>query len=138
MLTTVEKVLLLQDLDFFRFAYSEHLAQLASICQEKEIPKDTLLFRKGEPYPTLYLLVKGRVSLELGEGKTNTAEKRVLDFWPFLAEGKHQVTAQAAEDCVLLAVPFKDMVDLLTAEPELCWAIMRYVARRALSASIPK
>ena len=46
MLNVIEKVLLLQDLDLFRFAYSEHLAQLASICRETEVDNEIILFRE--------------------------------------------------------------------------------------------
>ena len=48
MLTVIEKVLLLQDLDLFQYAYTEHLGQFASICRESELSQDTILFREGE------------------------------------------------------------------------------------------
>jgi CRP-like cAMP-binding protein len=127
--TTIEKVLLLQDLEIFGFASTEHLAKLALVCHQIEFDVDNIIFRKGEPSSKLYLLVEGHVSLENREGQKAVVEKCALGFWSFFAESTHRVTASAQGKCTLLAVSLEDMVDLLTAEPEFCLAIVKYLAR---------
>ena len=129
MLSVIEKVLLLQDLDLFRFAYSEHLAHLASICRETEVGKDVILFREGEDCKRFHLLISGEVALEL-EGKVvESVEQGGLETWAFFSESHCSCTARALTDCKLLTVSFEEMADLLTAEPEFCWAVLKYLAR---------
>lgn len=133
MLTTIEKVLLLQDLDLFSLATTEHLAQLAALCRESNPGRDEIIFRQADPCSKFYLLVEGKVSLQDG-AQSLIVEKCGLDFWSFFAQTQHRMTARAVEECVVLAAGSEDVVDLLTAEPEFCWAILRYLAR--LSASL--
>ncbi len=127
MLPTIEKVLLLQDLGILSFASTDHLAQLATLCQANTYPADETLFRKGEPHSELFLLVEGRVSLET-EANPETVEKCALDFWSCLAQSAHEVSAKCVDDCTVLLVSFEDLVDILSSEPDLSWAILRYLA----------
>lgn len=127
--TTIEKVLLLQDLEIFSFASTEHLAQLALVCHQIEFDADDIIFRKREPCSKLHLLVEGRVSVEEQGDENAVVEKCALDFWSFFAESAHQVTARALGKCTLFAVSLEDLVDLLTAEPQFCWTILKYLSR---------
>ncbi len=129
MLNVIEKVLLLQDLDLFRFAYSEHLAQFASICRETEVEKEIILFREGEDCKRFHLLINGEVALETGGKVAGSVKQGGLDTWSFFAENPYSCTARALTECKLLTVSFEEMADLLTAEPEFCWAILKYLAR---------
>lgn len=129
MLTVIEKVLLLQDIDFFFYAYSEHLAQLASISNVVKVGKDSILFREGEQHAEFHLLVTGQVLLEMNGKEICVAEQDGLDYWSFFSETPHQFTARTLEDCMLLVVSYENMVDLLTAEPEFSWAILKHLAR---------
>jgi AAA family ATP:ADP antiporter len=127
MLPTIEKVLLLQDLGILSFASTDHLAQLATLCQANTYPADETLFRKGEPHSELFLLVEGRVSLET-EANPETVEKCALDFWSCLAQSAHEVSAKCVDDCTVLLVSVEDLVDILSSEPDLSWAILKYLA----------
>ncbi len=127
MLPTIEKVLLLQDLGILSFAATDHLAQLATLCQTNTYQADETLFRKGAPHSKLFLLVEGRVSLENGTSP-EIVEKCALDFWSCLAQSPHEVSAECVDDCTVLLVSFEDLVDLLSSEPELSWAILKYLA----------
>lgn len=128
MLTVIEKVLLLQDIDFFELGYTEHLAQLAAICKETQVSAGTVLFREGEPCKRFQLVIKGGVTLEKSGYSTTTIKKGGLDFWSFFSEAPHQFTATAASSTDLLTVSFEDAADLLTAEPEFCWAVLKRLA----------
>jgi CRP-like cAMP-binding protein len=139
MLTVIEKVLQLQDLDLFEFVYTEHLAQLGSICRETELSKGTVLFRQGDTSKRLHMVVGGKVALEVKGEPVGSVEQGSLDVWSFLAERPHSVTAKALETTTLLTVTFEDLVDLLTAEAEFCWAITKKLASlgQEQSARIP-
>ncbi len=128
-LNTVEKVLLLQDLEIFRFASTEHLSLLAAMVREREFEAGSELFRKGDPSAELCLLVRGRAELDPIAGATEQVERVALDFLSFFSDKPHAFTATAIEPCTLLSVPYEELVDYLTSEAEFCWAILRYVSR---------
>lgn len=128
MLTVIEKVLLLQDVDFFEFGYTEHLAQLAAVCKETQVSAGTALFREGEACNRFQIVIKGEVTLEKQGEFVQTVEQGGLDFWSFFSESPHQFTAIAASSTELLTISFEDTADLLTAEPEFCWAILKRLA----------
>lgn len=128
-LHVVEKVLLLQDLKIFRFASTEHLAQLAEMARERQVPAGTQLFRRGDPACDLLLLVQGKASLEDGSGRVTEAERRGLDYLSVVAEQPHALTATALEPCTLLAVSYDELSEFLSGEAEFCWALLRHISR---------
>ena len=136
MTTIIEKVLRLQDLDTFRFTYTEHLAQLASVCEEMSRDPGFQLFRQGEACRKLYLLVEGRVRLEDGSDGTKAVQTTALEEWSFFAQEPHRYSATCIDTCLLYSVHYTQMVDLLTAEPEFCWAITRHLAKIGREAGI--
>lgn len=130
MLTNIEKVLHLQDLDFFRLASTEHLSELALLCNDVSFKKDETLIREGEPCSTLYLLLEGRISVHRAkeDDVVEIESKCVLDYWAFFSQGRHQFSARSLTPGTLLTVSFEEMADLLSSEPELSWAILRQLA----------
>ena len=128
MLTVVERVLLLQDMDIMGFAQTEYLAQFAAICREIEVTAGMTLFREGEIGRILYLLIRGKVFLEKDGEEQCVVDRGGLDIWSFFADSEQHYTARAVEESLLLTVSFEEIVDLLTAEPEFCWAITRQLA----------
>jgi CRP-like cAMP-binding protein len=49
----------------------EHCATLASLARRTSFGKDEIIFREGDPYHDFFLLLTGRVALEMGvQGKT--------------------------------------------------------------------
>lgn len=131
MLTVIEKVLLLQDLDFFRLAETEHLAQLAENCNGVDLSRGTLLFRRGDRSDPLFLLVYGRLSLDDGAGRSREVSRGVIELISFFSEGARETTGRAVADSRLLTVSFEAMADLCSTEPQFCWAVARELARRS-------
>jgi CRP-like cAMP-binding protein len=134
MTTVIEKVLQLQDIEIFRFAYTEHLAHLASVCKELEKEEGDSLFQKGDDCSCLYLLVEGQVELELETGRVVSVQNCALDQWSFLARRPHRYSARCADSCLLYTVSYEDMVDLLTSEPEFSWSLTRHLSEIARNA----
>jgi CRP-like cAMP-binding protein len=128
MLTVVEKVLLLQDMEIFGFAQTEDLAQFAAVCRETEVSPGMTLFREGEIGRTLFLLVRGGIVLEKDGLELEVVNRGGLDIWSFFADSEQKFTARAVEESLLLTITFDEIVDLLTSEPEFCWAITRQLA----------
>ncbi|MGW8180743.1 MAG: Crp/Fnr family transcriptional regulator [bacterium] len=136
MTTIIEKVLQLQDIEIFRFARTEHLSQLASVSQDMNLEEGFPLFRLGETCKTFHILVEGQVGLESKSGTSQVVQRCALDYWSFLANGRHLYSATCQSECLLYTVSYEEMVDLLTAEPEFCWAIIRHLAEVGRRAEI--
>ena len=132
MLTVFEKVLILQDLEFFAFVRTEHLAEFATRCRVLEIEKGSVLFKEGEPSSLLHIVTFGRVCLERDGRVLETVEKDCVGCWSVLSERPHRCTAYTNDNCTLLVISFDELVDYFTTEPEFCWAIMKHLARRRL------
>ncbi len=132
MLTVFEKVLILQDLEFFSFANTEHLAEFAARCRVLDVEKGSVLFRQGDPGNALHIVTFGRVSLERDGQPLEIVENDCLGCWSVLSEGPCEYTACTEDRCTLLVISFEDLVDYFTTEPEFSWAIMKHLARRRL------
>lgn len=134
MLTTIERVLLLQDLDLFRFATTEHLAQLAALCQDLEFPAGKVLAPDDLPENHLFLAVRGALrSVGNGSEVRSLLSRKPLNLWEFFAGTQLRAKFETAEDSLLLVVPREEMEDLLSAEPELCMALLKHMAQERVS-----
>ena len=67
MLTTIEKVITLQDIEVFEYLSSEDLAYLASITEQVEYPEDCVIFKEGTLADSMYFVLEGRVLLHQGK-----------------------------------------------------------------------
>lgn len=129
MLTMIEKVLIMQDFEFFKSVSSDHLAQWASVAKVVEIEPGTILFREGDPSRLLHLVFSGEVVLEREGVKQSVVNREGLDYWSFFSESPRLYTARAAQACRLLTISLEEVHDLLTAEPEFCWAVTQELAQ---------
>ena len=57
MLTTIEKVLFLQDIDMFEFTTTEDLSHIAAITEEVEYEADSIVFKEEEISDSMYVVV---------------------------------------------------------------------------------
>lgn len=130
MLKTVEKVLLLQDLVPFRKASTEHLIRLAGIARTERVSPGTEVFSRGDLSVDLHFLVDGRIRLTNAGGAAETVERGALDLASVLSEAPHSVTAEALEESTLLVVSFEELLDILTAEADFCWILLRHFAEQ--------
>jgi ATP:ADP antiporter, AAA family len=128
MLTTVEKILLLKDLEIFRHAATDHLALVASVCTEESAEAGTLLFQSGEPPRCVHLLVEGEVRLQGEQGSDIVQRSCALNLWPCLAGTPYDVQATCVTKCRLLLLPSEELFDVLSSEADLSLAILRQVA----------
>jgi CRP-like cAMP-binding protein len=130
MLKTIEKALLLQEIDVLRFASADHLIQLAEAGQEQICRKGDYIVRAGEPSQTLHLLLLGRAGA--GEAAGQVLQKTAVNLCACLAGATQDCNYICLEDCTILGIGTSALLDLLAGEPELSLALLKYFASREL------
>jgi hypothetical protein len=130
MLKTIEKALLLQEIDILKFASTDHLMQLAEAGHEEIFKKGAILAPAGEPSLNCYLLLLGCIAPEGAEKPI--MQKTAVNLFPCLAGTSPRFGYACLEDCTVLAISTTDLLDLLSGEPELSLALLKYFASKQM------
>ncbi len=72
--TLSDKIILLRGIEIFEGLSVGELAAVASVSEEVDFPAREIVIREGEPGETLYLIIKGEVSVIKGLGGGNEIE----------------------------------------------------------------
>ena len=126
----VETVFLLQQIDILQDARSDHLALLAGIAEEVDVPGETVLLREGEPGEALYVVIRGTVALSGAGGDLVLKDGRAFGTWALIDEVPSVVGAVTTEPTRLLRIGREEYYDLLTDHPELAIGMLQGLARR--------
>jgi CRP-like cAMP-binding protein len=131
LLTTVEKVIFLQDIDIFEFTSTENLAHIAAITDEIEFKTNEIIFREGEFPDAMYMVIEGEVSLTREKQEVMVAKhKDVFGAWAFFDDEPRVATATTLEDARLLRIEKEDFVDLLADYVEITQSILKVMVKR--------
>jgi CRP-like cAMP-binding protein len=131
MLSTIEKVILLQKIDEFSEVPTAQLAQLAAIATEVTILKGDEVFRENDPPEALYLVLEGLVRMEKGGQEISLAKKdEVFGRFAIFDEEPHLFSAIAAEDSRLLRLDREDFFDLLSDHVQIVQSVIKTIVRR--------
>ena len=131
MLTTIEKVLFLQDVDIFKNTQTEDLAHIATITEEIELKQDHTIFKQGEISDSMYLVIEGEVKLER-DGKVILIAKPKKDFgtWALFDDEPRVFTATTVKDSQLLKIEKDDFYDLLADHVQITQGILKTMVKR--------
>lgn len=131
MLTTIEKVLFLQEIDMFEFTTTEDLSHIAAITEEVEYEADSIIFKEEEISDSMYVVVEGKVKLTRDGQDVMTAEKKdVFGTWALFDDEPRIVTATALEITQLLRIDKEEFVDLLADHVAITQSILKTMAKR--------
>jgi CRP-like cAMP-binding protein len=115
MLTTIEKVIFLQEINIFEFVSTEDLAYIATITDEMEVKSGNTVFKEGDISDAMYMVIEGAVRLHRdGEEVTIARGKEVFGTWSLFDDEPRIATGTALQDTVLLRVSKDEFVDLLS------------------------
>jgi len=115
MLTTIEKVIFLQEISIFEFTSTEDLAYIAAITDVIQVKEKLNLFKEGDVSDSMYMVIEGAVRLHRsGEEVTVARNKEVFGIWSLFDDEPRIATATATEDSLLLRIAKDDFVDLLS------------------------
>lgn len=134
MLTTVEKVIFLQDIDFFEFTHTEDLAYIATITQEVRVKSGSLIYKEGEVSDSMYLVLDGRVRLHRGGNEIMIAQsKDIFGTWALFDDEPRVATATTIDDSTLLRISKEDFFDLLSDHTNITESIFKSLVKKIRS-----
>jgi CRP-like cAMP-binding protein len=131
MLTLVEKVFFLQDIDIFQNTTTEDLSYLAAITEEISFTAETQIFSEGDISDSLYIVVEGTVRLHRGgENVMDAKRKDVFGTWALFDDEPRVVTATTLEDCLLLRLDKEEFYDLLADHSQITQGVLKNLSMR--------
>jgi len=131
MLTIIEKVIFLQNIDVFSEVTTEHLASLADIAEEVSFIKGDVIYKENDVSDALYLVLDGKVRLHRGEQVISTVGKMdAFGTWALFDEEPRVVTASVEEDARLLRVDRDEFIDLLADHVQIAQGVIKTVVKR--------
>ncbi len=131
MLTIVDKVLCLQNVDIFNHVTTEDLAYIASIAKELQLPEGATIFKQDQPADSMYVIVGGRVRLHKNEQEILVAgEQEAFGTWALFDTEPYIMTATAVEDVHLLQIDQDGFYDLLSDHVEITQSIFKALVQR--------
>ena len=117
---------------------------LEAVASTRQEQRHTVLFRRGEPAPGIYVIRRGRVVLDLNERIHRTAGPGSILGLPAVFSGQpYSLTATADEDCELAFITRERVVDFARFNPSVALYLLEIlagelVALRELAAPVRK
>ena len=134
MLTVIEKVIFLQNVDAFSEVSTEHMAYLAAIAEEQSIPKDGVIYKEEDSADGMYLVLDGRIRLQRrGVEISTVGSQEAFGTWSLFDEEPRVVTATTLEETRLLRIGREDFIDLLSDHVHITQGILKAMAKRLRS-----
>ena len=131
MLTVIEKVIFLQNVDVFLEVPTEQLSYLAAIAEEIAYLSGDDIYKADDPSDAMYLVLEGKVRIHReSEEITRAGEKEVFGTWALFDEDLRIVTATAIEDSKLLCIYRDDFYDLLADNVDITQGIFKTFVKR--------
>jgi CRP/FNR family transcriptional regulator, cyclic AMP receptor protein len=140
MLSTLEKILFLRQVDLFSEFSVRELGMLASKTQEVEYSWEDVIFREGDVGDALYLILGGKVKVvrEEGEHKKVIAvleERTCFGEMAILSNERRTATIEAASPVTLLKIKREDFRNLIIQKPEMAFPIFNILIKRVKNAT---
>jgi len=131
MMTIIEKVLMLQNVDVLSGMSSEQLSFVAAIARETSVQPDYTIYREGDSPDGLYVVVSGVVRMQRGKDEIDRIRPNgAFGVWALFDNEPRLTTAIAAEESQLLFVSRERFFDVLSDHVDIVEGIFKQLAQR--------
>lgn len=131
MLTIVEKVIFLQDVDIFEYISTEDLAYIAAITEEVTMESGQAIYSEGEASDSMYVVVEGTVRLHKDDAEIMVArQKDVFGTWALFDDDQRLVNASTIEKTHVLKIDKEDFFDLLSDHINITESLFKALVKR--------
>jgi CRP-like cAMP-binding protein len=137
MLSTIEKVLRLKDVELFVAIPAEDLAEIARVAGEQPVRRGERLLTAGSPGEGLYVLVEGEVDVVGADGRqlARAHPGDVLGEMSLLLDAPCSATCVARSPGRVLRIGRSDFQAFLVGYPEIALGLLRVLADRVREAN---
>jgi CRP/FNR family transcriptional regulator len=131
MLTIIEKVIFLQNVEVFAAIHTEQLSHLAAIAEEAAFSKGEVIYKHEDPSDALYIVLDGAVRLHRGEEDiAAVASKDAFGTWALFDDTPRVTTATAVEDTRVLRIYREDFLDILSDHAQIMEGVLKTLVGR--------
>ena len=131
MLTVVEKVILLQDVDIFSEVSTAQLASLAGIAEEREYDPGDSVYLERDPANSMFLVVEGQVRLHRSDLEiTVRGPGTAFGTWALFDDEPRVSSATTLEPAKLLMLDKDDFIDLLADDVQITQGVLKALVNR--------
>ena len=131
MLTVVEKVILLQDVDIFSQVSTAQLASLAGIAEERVYEAGDSVYDERDPANSMYLVVEGQVRLHRSHLEITVAGPgAAFGTWALFDDEPRMSSATALESTTVLMLDKDDFIDLLADDVQITQGVLKALVNR--------
>jgi CRP-like cAMP-binding protein len=131
MLTIVEKVIFLQNVEVFSEIPTEQLSYLAAIAEEISASAKEDVYKFGDPSDSLYVVLEGNVRLHREDEEITTAgSSDSFGTWALFDDTPRVATATAVDETRLLCIHREDFLDLLSDHVRITEGVLKTLVGR--------
>jgi CRP-like cAMP-binding protein len=133
-LTVLEKVIFLQNVDVFSEVATEKLAALAAIAVELDAAPGECLYAEADVSDAMYLVLEGGVRLHRGATEvTRAGAREAFGTWALFDDELRVVSATCERRSRLLRIDKSAFIELLADDVEITQGVLKAVVRRLRS-----
>jgi CRP-like cAMP-binding protein len=130
-ISTVEKVLFLKQVDLFGAIPGEELVRVAQIAEEIDYEPEDTVMTEGEIGDSMYLIVAGKVRVQKGaQTIVELGEKECVGEMAILDSEPRSATVRAMEAVTALKIEREDFYELMNERIEIAHGIIKVLTRR--------
>lgn len=131
MLTPVERVLALRNIDLLAQVGPRQILGLADLVREIELWQGQVIFSETDQADAIYVVVEGRVRIT-AEARTisEVGPGQAFGTWALIDDAERGQRAQCVQDGLAIALDRDDFYDFASGDVTLMQALIRVLARR--------
>jgi CRP-like cAMP-binding protein len=132
--TTVERVLVLKQIDLLETAGPRHLLALADLVREVPMTAGQAIYGEADLADAIYVVYEGRVRLLTGDKELSTVGPgEAFGTWALVDDSQRGQRAECTEDGLLVALGREEFYEFAATDPTLLSGIIRVLARRLVA-----
>ena len=131
MLTIIERVLLLQNIDLFSHVTAEQVSFFAALAEETVVGPNQVLYRENDAPDGLYVVISGAVSMRRGSEEIDRlGPNSSFGVWALFDEEPRIATAVTVEESRILFISRDDFYDVLTDHVDIMQGLFKHLVLR--------
>lgn len=140
-LSIIDRIIFLKEVPFFGDMTIDELKVLASVCEERMFEKDMQIFKSGDPGGVLYVIINGKVGIELEKRAGSFARLADMEAYAYFGEtnffdnSPNSTSAVAITDTLTLQLRREPLIALARQNPELSLKLINVLSQRLREAN---